>query len=64
MLEKMEQINDESQNETKEKSLEIRNLENIIINFQQMTLQENLHIEECIQKYPQLFSHSTYLNNR
>jgi predicted nuclease with TOPRIM domain len=55
LLEKLEKINEEAQQELKDKSLENRKLENLIISFQQITIQENLQIRDCRDKFPKLF---------
>lgn len=55
LLAKLEKINEEAQQELKQKSLEQRRLENVILSYQQATVQQALHIQDCRDKFPKLF---------
>jgi hypothetical protein len=55
LLKSLEKINDEAQEELKAKSMENRKLDNLILSFQQIVIQESLHIQDCRNKFPKLF---------
>ena len=57
LLGKMEKLNEEAQQELKQKSLDNRKLENLMLSFQQLTIQEGLQIQDCRDKFPKLFPH-------
>lgn len=62
LLEKLEKINDEAQQELKGKGMEMRKLENLILSYQQVVVQETLHIQDCRNKFPKLFTEGS--NNK
>ena len=55
LLAKLEKINEEAQQELQQKGLEMRKLEGLLLSFQQVAIQESLHIEDCRSKFPKVF---------
>ena len=64
LLGKMEKLNEEAQQELKQKSLENRKLENLILSFQQLIIQEGLQIQDCRDKFPKLFPQGKKNNSK
>jgi hypothetical protein len=55
LLAKLEKINEEAQEELRGRSLENRKMENLILGYQQVVVQEALQIQECRDRFPKLF---------